>query len=274
MNFQIHIPSAHFIWANDLRHAFPVHGFYDLDTIEGIEKTIKRYAEVGLGFLFVGQSIDLTLWRQDFKTFYIGRKNKNKNPKPKIRAISSLYCDLWWYSIVDSDLYGRICEQHNMPKIPHQEIACEAGVYAIQDYDLKNKFEAHNHEHQLCGLYSSIAKICDPIQEKYYNPYYDLNFSAEQVVQYYVDQYKMSDMGQIVGQILSEKEHYHPNGWMGNTPDITSEYPEAKIEFDGPIYPMPLGLNSLIINLLIDKRKIIQDSFRELAFNYFKHIIN
>lgn len=272
MKFQIHFPSAFFVWGNDLRHAFPVHGSYDLSTIEGIQKTTNRYAGIGLGFLFVGKTLGLTLWKKNFQEFYIGRKITHKNPIPKTRAVSTLYCNLWWQSIADAELYGTLCREQNL-KNERLNIPCSAGVYTIQDYDLESKFSAHLKENiNLTGVYSYIYKISDPIPEKYYNPYYDMNASAGQVIQYYMTQYNIKDLSHIAGLIFSETENYHPNGWMGNTPDITPEYPVAQLEFDRPAYPIALTLDSLIIKLLLNGGKI-QDSFRELASNYFIHIL-
>ena len=270
IEFNLNIPSGHFVVGNDFRSSFPVHGMYDVNTTEGVQKTIKRYSDLGLGFLLVGKEKDILFWKKDFKTFYVGKKIKDKNPIPKIRTIFEVKCKLWWYSIADSELYFNNKASKN--KGDFQEVICEPGQYSFIDYFLEEKINIHKHDYDLGGIYTEIKKISDPICKKYHNPYFELNISAEQVVDYYINNYKIKNISQIIGEILTNNQFYHPNGWMGNTPDITNNYSKTKIELNDPAYPIPFNLDSLIIQIISGGMNL-NNSFKELAYNYFYSVL-
>lgn len=273
MEFELNIPTGQMVFANDLRNYFPVHGEHNLNTLEGIKNTTQRYAKIGLAFPFVGTHKYISLYKENFKTYYIGTKTKNKNPVKKTRTISQIYCDLWWYSIADASLYsengGKFNDAYTIP--------CEAGVYKFTQFNLQNSFEGIDFD----GLMGKIEKVRDPEKTKIINPYFDLNLTAGQVIQYYI-QNKQDVLGNchhdenhlishIVGMIFSQNEYYHPNGWMGNVLDYDL-IGMGEIAFNGPVFPYALDKNSLIFKIIFNDMRL-NDSFRKLAISYFKAVL-
>lgn len=129
-NVEINCPSGKFILFNDLRRDLNgKHIFGDpkgsINTLYGIKQYSIEYARNGLGLIFVRNTCPsviqdsekkLTIasyWDEDEEDETDGAPKEDQPPKKEIGRICT---DLWWYSIVDKDLFesklGMTIEQY------------------------------------------------------------------------------------------------------------------------------------------------------------------
>lgn len=275
--FYLNIPSGKMCIGNDFRSIFPISDEYNISSKEEEYKLVQKYASIGLAHAYVGNTCP-TLWKKSDEEFYIGNKSGNKNPLPNLRKVESIITDLWWFSICDSSLMPEYYKSNC--KIT----SCSPGYYQFEHFYGIVK-EKNN-------IYTSIKKIAEPKKEVIYNDFYDLNYTAEQVVASYINEWEYGvfsekNIVRAIDHILftcGNGLNYHPNGWVGYFGiDENDDIKEIKIPilnkkynwypFDDSSYIMKLaGLGRNFDSPNLQELKF-NKSFRELAFNCCQCII-
>jgi hypothetical protein len=147
LKFKLSVPSGKIVADDSLRDSegnrlFKDMERFELSNIEGITKTTEAYIKKGMAHGIVGNSCPSLFWDESENTLHIGTErteesNYEEAVNPNLKNVGFICTDLWWYSIMDYDLFiksGGVLEKvDNVIEIP-------AGEYEFEHYTEITKF--------------------------------------------------------------------------------------------------------------------------------------
>lgn len=155
----IKCPSKKLVFLNDPRSFFP-HSRPDkyevsLSATLGCIQETKFYAKYNIGFFFVGNTVVDIMQKDDkITTLMFNDESDSQVEKYKEHThYDSICCDLWWYTILDYDLYMDLCEEHAVDpdSIEHSVVPVNGDKVKV-----RHSLAAHKQGHH-CGVYSQIT---------------------------------------------------------------------------------------------------------------------
>lgn len=250
--FELNVPSGKMVVANDLRAKFCVVGNYDIMGTFGIAQTSLKYAESGLAHAFVGNTCP-TMYKFSDTKFTIGVQGVPKSRGKKARRVASICTDLWWYSIADYDefqkRYQMKPEDYKQGCFDIDIVKCTPGVYRFTH----RYHKADRDDYKTQQTYTIIQRIRKSDVQKDIKSYDQLNIDAGQVIYDAIAGYptlfsekydfKTNTKTKLAPDsneaIQSAARHimtvggngydYHPNGWLGDNPDMNEKSPSVEI---------------------------------------------
>ncbi len=312
--FELNVPSGKMVVANDLRNLFPVLGNHNIHQPQGILLTVQDHAKIGVAHCHVGNTCPGMYKCENQKypantQFIIGNSGKgNKHPyfdpEDQTDCVARISTDLWWYSICDADEFvkrtGESLEK-SLKDYDAEIVSCVPGVYRFEHvYHLLHK---KKYDSDLPSIYTYInrSRDADPIVD-YMLEYNNINLTAEQVIadnlarypRLYAYQYNYSLCKKVIlpldEQFARSADHlmmtigsgntYHPNGFWGGAPHMTSDSPTIEtVVLDKPYRWYPGSENYCVLSHIaglserIEKPFFVNDSFIALAFNICRCIL-
>jgi hypothetical protein len=128
-HYDFKFPSGKIVIENDLRHLFPDHEDFSGQGVVWEQRITAYYAKLGMAHFFVGNTCP-GFWRVGKDSYVIAptpRDNDYNDIEVPWKSLGGICTDLWWYSIMDHDLFfakGGKKQKH------HQDIVeVEPGTY-------------------------------------------------------------------------------------------------------------------------------------------------
>jgi hypothetical protein len=277
-DIELNIPSGKMVVANDLRDHWRITGDYNVNLTANCKKTTEKYAEVGMAHAFISNTC-AGVYKVNDKKFEIGCGLKKR------KRVGGICTDLWWYSIVDYDDFVKRVGDPKKANMMIDVVKCKPGVYRFR-HQFHLTYETKNE------LFTKIDWVRNPDPVKDYKAdYAALNFTAGQIVANSVERWRSYDskkkskasfVQRAVDHImctLGSGYEYHPNGWLGEDPDLKTDAPEIRIPVFMKKYNWyPLSDHSFIVRAAgvgkdfgFEDAKMedikLNDSFLRLAFN-------
>lgn len=251
--FEINIPSGHFVIGNDFRGAFPVAGDFDINTTAGMKATSDAYAKIGLAHAFVGNTCPGVYKIKD-GSFVIGTcGSKGRSPVKRARRVAGVCTDLWWYSVADFDEYClryKIEDKKTFLKEKDHYIdiiKCRPGVYRF-----KHQYHLQKDDYKQSQVYTYVDWVREP------DPVVDLqadyeskNYTAGQIISHYQQRWGYS-IERAIDQLFftnGSGTEIHPNGWLIPSSAITEDEVLQDVEIpvlDKQCYWYPFSDYSMI----------------------------
>jgi hypothetical protein len=288
IEFDLNVPSGKMVVGNDFRDAFKVMGDYDINLTPGIAQTTHKYAEVGLAHSFVGNTCP-GVYRIDPKTFVIGiQDSKERNPVKGSRCVAGICTDLWWYSICDYDEFVRRYGREPDGKRARTEtiVKCTPGVYHFRH--VYHLIDHNNYEDAQIYTHIDWIREPDPVRD-FLAEFEAQNFTAGQVLLDKITQWpdvygKSIELAATRHIAQGDTRDYHPNGFLCDNPDLTSDSPDVEIPlFEGPFHGeldkhsfvcLAAGIGEDILGVIKDLKTIyLNESFTEVSFNLLHQIL-
>lgn len=129
---------------------------YDLsiNTTLGCIAETKFYAKNNIGYFFIGNTVaDILQKKGEILTLcYNDEDEKQVSKYKEYKNRGSVCTGVWWYTVLDYDLYIKLCEQHEVdPKsIEHTVVKTNS-----MQYKVSHSLAAHSNGHHV-GVYSKI----------------------------------------------------------------------------------------------------------------------
>lgn len=121
---KLSVPSKKLVFLNDIRHAFKVkpESEISINSTLGKMQQTEIYAEHNIGYFFVSNTSPTILQKEGsilIDTNYFDNQDEednNKHQKEYKDYIDKGYIctDLWWYFVLDFDLYSQLCANANL----------------------------------------------------------------------------------------------------------------------------------------------------------------
>lgn len=138
--FDLACPSGVLVVANDLRHLAPVPtDTFNVNINLGCDQTSRAYANAGMAHAFVGNTCP-GVFKSRGHTYRIGYERRRG------QRLAGICTDLWWYSLMDADVYANRVAFFGGKSEPEQVIRVKPGVYRFthtydRESDTFSKFE-------------------------------------------------------------------------------------------------------------------------------------
>lgn len=118
---QLSVPSKKLVFLNDIRRAFNVEpeSKISINSILGKMKQTKVYSDHNIGYFFVSNTSPQILQKEGKilidTNYFEDDENKSNLKKYKDYVNKGYVCtDLWWYFVLDFDLYNQLCANANL----------------------------------------------------------------------------------------------------------------------------------------------------------------
>jgi hypothetical protein len=149
--FNINVASGKLVIANDLRDLAPVDDeVFDTNLMYGRFQVTRAYAEAGMAHGFVGNTCP-SVYKMRGNQYRIGGKRTGAT------RVAGVCTDLWWYSIMDYDLYVARCAALGVTNTDISVIDVTPGVYEF------THFNDVDHNRDMNCIYATFRRVGKPL---------------------------------------------------------------------------------------------------------------
>jgi hypothetical protein len=214
--FELACPSGMLVVANDLRGLAPVAtDTFNVNTIYGCHQTTHAYVIAGMAHAFVGNTCP-GVFKSRGHSYRIGYERRRGN------RVAGICTDLWWYSIIDADLYASRVAYFGDPCASVQTVKVKPGVYKFT--------HGYNRESDTFATFKWVRPCSvepDTWLENFKSETLDAGACVAQLMRDWPTLYGDNPLGAL-NSIFDGSDDWHPNG-----------HPVMKIDPD--IVPVELG---------------------------------
>lgn len=151
-------PSGKLVFLNHPHEFFKIENDYDAPSINStlgcIEKT-KSHATHNIGYFCVGNT-SIHIMQKDSKILATNYDQYDRNQIKKFQDYKYhgyVCCDVWWYTVLDYDLYVKLCDEQ---KVDPKSITHTIVEIGKDKYKITHKLDAHEKGHYY-GTHSTIT---------------------------------------------------------------------------------------------------------------------
>ena len=151
-------PSGQLVFLNTPSQFFKLERFskdkFNLNSMDGCVKESKYYQKHNIGYFFVGNtSVNIMQGNGNILTGSFYHADKENFTYKNYEKCGDVSIDIWWYTVLDYDLYIKLCSEHNVDpaSIEHTVVKTNALKYKVS-----HRLEDHTNGNQW-GIYSKIT---------------------------------------------------------------------------------------------------------------------